>query len=425
MPGINKSEFTEQIRQALQNLHDFAVLQKLPITSQLNAPNGTLDQGVRKLRSEILEAIEQLNPAGNMPSRAKERRPYALLYGHYVQGMTTAELAEELAISIRQLRREHARAVEAVLDLLWERLVGQLEAKTGEQGISLDTALEDATERETQQLISQAHVDDIALIDLVNGIFSTLAPVAASRRITLLNRLSENLPRVRANRVVLRQGLMGIISAAIQHLSVGEISVESANTADFRLWIIARGTFQATESTKVGPEVSRKLIASLGGQVETEEGREEWKAEITLPMAEKLPILIMDDNAGLIELYRRYLAGRGYRVLEAHSAEEAIAVAQKYSLKLVILDVMMPEQDGWEILQRLRSAEPTKAVPIMICSVLDETEIAYTLGASDYLHKPVTQDALLVKVERWSRVPAWPGGSLTESPANNSASQLG
>src|SRR5512133_307995 len=168
MPGISKSDFAEQIRQALQNLHDFAVLQKLPITSLLNAPNGTLDQGVRKLRSEILDAIEQLNPTGNMPSRAKERRPYALLYGHYVQGMTTAELAEELAISIRQLRREHARAVEAVLDLLWERLVGQLDGKAEEQGLSLD----DATERETEQLISQAHVDDIALVDLVNGIFS-------------------------------------------------------------------------------------------------------------------------------------------------------------------------------------------------------------------------------------------------------------
>jgi CheY-like chemotaxis protein len=378
---------------------------------------------VRKLRSEILDAIEQLNPSGNMPSRAKERRPYALLYGHYVQGMTTAELAEELAISIRQLRREHARAVDAVLDLLWERLIGQLDVKTGEDVLSLDTALDDATERETEQLISQAHVDDIALVDLVNGIFSTLAPVAASRRITLLNRLSENLPLVRANRVVLRQGLMGVLSSAIQHLSAGDISVESADTADFRLWIIARGAFQAAESTKVGLDVSRKLIASLGGQVEIEDGGVQWKAEITLPMAEKLPILIMDDNAGLIELYRRYLAGRGYRVLEAHSAEEAIEIAQKYNLKLIILGVMMPDQDGWEVLQRLRSADITKAVPIMICSVLDEQEIAYTLGASDYLHKPVTQDALLIKVERWSRVPSLPGAPPTESPANNGASR--
>src|SRR5258705_7694412 len=108
MYTINKFDFAIQIRQSLQNLHDYAFLQKLPLSSSLSGPSGTLDQGVRILRSEILSAIEQLNPPGNMPQRAKERRPYALLYGSYVQGMTTAELVEELAISIRQLRRENA-----------------------------------------------------------------------------------------------------------------------------------------------------------------------------------------------------------------------------------------------------------------------------------------------------------------------------
>src|SRR5690242_10116032 len=103
MYTISKFDFATQIRQALQNLHDYAFLQKLPLSSALSGSNQTLDQGVRLLRSEILAAIEQLNPAGNMPQRAKERRPYALLYGFYVQGMTTAELGEELAISVRQL----------------------------------------------------------------------------------------------------------------------------------------------------------------------------------------------------------------------------------------------------------------------------------------------------------------------------------
>ena len=94
MPALNKTDFANQIRQALQNLHDFVFLQKLPLTSLFSAPNGTLDQGVRKLRSEILEAIERLNPPGNMSGRAKERRPYALLYGHYVQGMYIVEVLQ-------------------------------------------------------------------------------------------------------------------------------------------------------------------------------------------------------------------------------------------------------------------------------------------------------------------------------------------
>jgi CheY-like chemotaxis protein len=395
MPALNRVDFASQTRQALQNLHDFVFLQKLPLTSLLSGPNGTLDQGVRKLRAEILDAIERLNPPGNMPSRAKERRPYALLYGHYVQGMTTAELAEELAISIRQLRREHARAVDAVLDLLWEKLSPQLDVKDEGQG--------QAAESETEQLISQAPVDDLSVTDLVDGIFATLQPLAQSRKMTLENALPSDLALVRANRVVLRQGLMGLVSAALQRFGGGNIRVESAEgTNDFSLWIKAEGKTQNSGVSKAGLDVSRKLIASLGGEVEVDL-EPHWQAQIRLPVAEELPLLVMDDNPGLIELYRRYLAGRGYRVFEAHSADEVIATAQKQPLKLIILDVMMPNQDGWEVLQRLKSNAATQTIPVMICSVLDETEIAATLGASDYLHKPVSQDALLAKVERWCR----------------------
>jgi CheY-like chemotaxis protein len=403
MPALSKTEFASQIRQALQNLHDFVYLQKLPITNLLNVPNGTLDQSVRKLRSEILDAIERLNPPGSISNRAKERRPYALLYGHYVQGMTTAELAEELAISIRQLRREHARALEALLDLLWEKLSPHLENSTGEHLFSLTPDIQNATETETEQLINQAHVDDISMTDLVDGVFATLAPLAKSRNMTLKNQLPDNLPLVRANRVVLRQGLLGLISSALQRFSVGEIKVLMLDVPGFRLGVVVDGESQASGSTKSGLDVSRKLVASLGGQVEISAGESDWRAEISLPMAEELPILVMDDNVGLVELYRRYLAGRGYRVFDARNADEVIALAQEQDIKLITLDIMMPEQDGWEVLQRLKAASATRAIPIMICSVLEESELAFALGASDYLAKPVTQDALLAKVEHWCR----------------------
>lgn len=396
MTTINRSDFDSQTRQALQNLHDFAVLQKLPLTNMLGAPTGTLDQGVRKLRAEILDAIEHLNPPGNMPSRARERRPYALLYGHCVQGMSSAELADELAISIRQLRREYSRAVEAVLDLLWDRLNPQLQA--GSESILPRTA-----DTDTDQLLSQAHIDDISVNDLMDGIFATLAPLAASRGMKLENQLPANLPLVRANRVVLRQGILGLISAALQRFADGQILLALATSAVFQLCVQAEGKPQPGTSAKAGLDVSRKLIAGLGGEVEINASEDRWRADISLPRAEEIPILAMDDNIGLIELYRRYVAGRGYRIFDAHNADEIIALAQKHNPKLIILDVMMPDQDGWEVLQRLESVAPTQNIPIMICSVLDETEIAFTLGASDYLSKPVTQDALLAKVERWCR----------------------
>jgi CheY-like chemotaxis protein len=425
MTSLNRVDFANQIRLALLNLHDFASLQKLPITGLLSAPNGTLNQGVRSLRSEILDAIEPLNPSGNTSSRAKERRPYALLYGRYVQGMTTAELAEELAISVRQLRREHARALNAITALLWEKLAGQLDGGLDDQAIPPGMLLSgpsDAAQAETEQLISQARMDDLVLADLVTGVLTTLFPVAAGRNITFVNRLHGDLPLVRANRVVLRQGVMGLISYVLQHLLTGQITIESTLERGVTLWVMAVGKYQSGDPASVSLDVSRKLIASLGGSIEIKDGPRRWRAGISLPIAEDLPILIMDDNVGLIELFRRYLAGHGYRVLDAHTADEAIEAARKLNLKLVILDVMMPEQDGWEVLQRLKAAPETKSVPVLICSVLNEPEIALTLGASDYLPKPVTQDDLLAKLERWCRSPSLPAVPPTGLPASTSKS---
>ncbi|HTX93166.1 MAG TPA: response regulator [Anaerolineales bacterium] len=425
MTSLSKTDFANQIRLALLNLHDFASLQKLPITGRLSAPNGTLDQGVRSLRAEILDAIEQLNPSGSSSSRAKERRPYALLYGRYVQGMTTAELAEELAISVRQLRREHARALNAVTELLWEKLSGQLDGVSDDQVLPLASGPSDAAQAETEQLISQARMDDLVLADLVNGVLATLAPVAAGRSLTLVARLAGDLPLVRANRVVLRQGVMGLLSHVLQHFVNGQVTIESNLEHGVTLRVTAAGKYQAGDPGSLGLDVSRKLISSLGGSIGIKDGPKRWQAEINLPVAEDLPILIMDDNLGLIELFRRYLAGHGYQILDAHSADEAFEAARKLSLKLVILDVMMPEQDGWEILQRLKTAPETKSVPVLICSVLNEPEIAFTLGASDYLPKPVTQDDLLAKVERWCRSPSLPEVPPPGSPAGISKSPSG
>jgi CheY-like chemotaxis protein len=420
MTRLSKIDFANQIRLALLNLHDFASLQKLPLTGLLSAPNGTLDQGVRSLRADALDAIEQLNPAGNTASRAKERRPYALLYGRYVQGMTTAELAEELAISVRQLRREHARALNAVTELLWEKMAGQLDGDLDDLAVPpgmLSNGSSNAAQTETEQLISQARMDDLVPADLVNGVLTTLFPVAAGRNITLVNHLALDLPLVRANRVVLRQGVMGLLSYVLQHLLTGEITIESSLDRGVTLWVTAVGKHQSGDPASLSLDVSRKLIASLGGSIQIKDDPRRWRAGISLPIAEDLPILIMDDNLGLIELFRRYLAGHGYRVLVAHTAEEAIEAAGKLALKLVILDVMMPEQDGWEVLQRLKAAPETKSIPVLICSVLNEPEIASTLGASDYLPKPVRQDDLLAKLERWCRSPSLPAVPPPGSPA--------
>lgn len=397
---LSRAEFAKQIRQALDNLFDFAYLQNLTLIRALSGSGQSLDLSVRQLRSELLDAIDQLKPGPDVPPLSKEQRPYALMYGRYIQGMSTSELVEELMVGVRQLRREHKRALEAVTDLAWDRLSDQLTLPAAESARPSEAA-----EDEASQLISQARAQRLDLLEITRGVLTTLAPVASQHHVSLVDHLPEAMPLVRADRVVLRQGILDLIHYAMSRSGTGRVIVEGGSTHQASLSVVAQGEARSELDADVGLEVSRQLIASLGGRVDIVDTPQGWQATIALPSAGDVPILVMDDNAGLIELFRRYLARRRYRLVEAHTAEQAIQKARTTPFQLIVLDIMMPQQDGWEVLQHLRAAPETREVPIVICSVLNQPEIAAALGAADYLPKPVTEEALLSKVEQWCGVP--------------------
>ncbi|MBX3000709.1 MAG: response regulator [Caldilineaceae bacterium] len=421
---MRHEEFATQIRQALENLHDFARLQSLPLIAELSRHGQTTEQAVRQIRSELIEAVERLKPPGNLPPRAKERRPYAIVYGRYIQGLGTTELIEELAISVRQLRREQKRALKTVVDLMWDQFASALSAAMPpiEQAVPSADRHEVAS-AEVEQLISGVQHENLALLPLVRSVWGLLNSVSIQHRTLCQDRLPDHLPSVRANRVVLRQGLLGVLSYAIHRAGEGEILLEGAGDSQ-GVVLSVRATGKVLDAPRAGVslEISHKLIASSGGTLDLIDSLDKWTARISLPVAEASPILVIDDNAGLISLFRRYLAGHHYSVSEAHSAQEAIQQAQQVDLKLIILDIMMPDQDGWEILQSLRNAPATAQTPIMICSVMNEPELAFSLGASDYVTKPVSQAGLLAKVEYWCSVPPVLGEPPTGSPASSADS---
>ena len=423
---MDKTQFAQQVREALQNLHDFAALQNLALIRAIASPTQTLDGSVRGLRANLIEAIETLRPGNALSSRSKEARPYHLMYGRYVQGMSTTELVEELAISVRQLRREHKRALSTVIDLLWTKFAPQLPPARAPLTVALTPDLDrrEAAQEEVTQLVNQARIEEIEPLPLLRGLLKVLVPVAAKFGVIIHDQLPTHLPSVRADRVILRQGLLEILSNAIHHAVGGQLLLEGGEGDELHLNITATGSKAVAERTGLGLDVGKRLLASMGGEIEIVADAEKWQAFISLPAATDMSILVLDDNPGLIHLFRRYLADQRISLIEAHTAAETIAIAAKKPLRLAILDIMMPEQDGWEVLQQLRLAPETSHLPIAICSVLNEPEIAYGLGASAYLPKPVSQDAFLTLVEEWCalRLPpvATPATRRANSPTHRS-----
>lgn len=116
------------------------------------------------------------------------------------------------------------------------------------------------------------------------------------------------------------------------------------------------------------------------------------------------PVLVVDDNQDNAEIIRQYLETRGYPVTVAHSGDEALTLFESVRPAVVLLDVMMPGRDGWEVCRVIKQ-HPTlgRTVRVIMVTALDEYQDkreALQLGADDYVEKPFDLPTLAATVER-------------------------
>jgi CheY-like chemotaxis protein len=112
---------------------------------------------------------------------------------------------------------------------------------------------------------------------------------------------------------------------------------------------------------------------------------------VILPLAgRRVIVLAIEDNTDTLQLWRRYLQGTLFTLVEETDPQQALIRAAALHPDLIILDVMLPNIDGWTLLRRLRSDPSTASTPIVVCTVLPQKELALSLGASDFIQKPAT-----------------------------------
>ncbi|MEW6298512.1 MAG: response regulator, partial [Thermodesulfobacteriota bacterium] len=112
-------------------------------------------------------------------------------------------------------------------------------------------------------------------------------------------------------------------------------------------------------------------------------------------------ILCVDDEKVTLRVIERLLISNGYKVMTAESGERALEVLQHSRPALILLDVMMPGMDGYEVCARLREQQDLSFIPILFVTALEEEKDkarAFALGAADYLVKPIQKEVLLEKV---------------------------
>lgn len=112
-------------------------------------------------------------------------------------------------------------------------------------------------------------------------------------------------------------------------------------------------------------------------------------------------ILLVDDSSTMILMERMVLSGGGYQLLAAKDGEEAVATARQHNPDLILLDVVMPKMDGFEVCRRLRAEGPTRETPIILVTTRgeeDHMKRGFESGCNDYVLKPLNGVELLTKV---------------------------
>ncbi|MBC7255945.1 MAG: response regulator [Chloroflexi bacterium] len=120
-----------------------------------------------------------------------------------------------------------------------------------------------------------------------------------------------------------------------------------------------------------------------------------FELALVMPEAQNAIVFVVDDNRDLVHYYQRCTAGTPYRIIHIPRGREIFPALERQRPDAIVLDLMLPDVDGWEILGQLHEHPLSRTVPVIVCSVVREAELALTLGATVFLAKPVKRQQFL------------------------------
>ena len=390
---------------------------------------------LREAMAKVREASRRADAAnqaksGFMANMSHElRTPMNAIIGY--SEMLLEDIADEPEMPVEQLRPDLAKIQLA-----------------GKHLLTLINDVLDISKIESGRMA--VYWEDVALEEILHDVEVTMAPLMAKNGNTLHCHFELQSELIRTDVTRFRQILLNLLSNAAKFTRKGDVHLSvSEQAAGGRAYLVAQvrdngigmseeqlgrvfdAFVQADLSTTkqyggsgLGLTISRKFAELLGGAITAESQPGKGSIfELKLPLgAQELglttefdgvalgEVLVIDDDPAALELSARTLIKAGYKVHLANSGVEGMRMARAQRPDVILLDVMMPGMDGWQVLHNLRSDPSLSDVPVLMLSMLNERDLSLLLGANEYLVKPVDSATLTATVHEL--LPATAVGNL-------------
>jgi len=274
-------------------------------------------------------------------------------------------------------------------------------------------------------------------------VLATVRSIAVAKNIEMASTFPEDLS-LDGDRLRFKQVLYNLLSNAIKFTAAGgHVSVQCSDAGGVAQFCVADSgigipaeeheaifssfhqvgttTKGVREGTGLGLAITKRLVEQHGGRiwVNSEPGKGSH-FYFTLPLKAKEPeygvsgvpgdaplILVVEDEGAAQELLVSHLEEAGYRAVTISSGAEAVRTARDIHPDVITMDVLLPGKTGWQVLEELKQSPATASIPVIIVSVVEERKKGLSIGATDYLVKPVSKENLLEAIRRATATSSW------------------
>ncbi len=340
-------------------------------------------QRAQAVRGALLDAVEMLRLPTHTGHSASASRAYDCVRLRYLSGFDVDSVAQQLAVGRRQVYRDLQTAEECLARLLQGHSFFAESPPPPAQAVGVDFLSE-----EIHSLTRKAEAVD--LTSALQAAIALVTPLARGKGVRISLEGPGEPVSVLVPTAILRQAITLVLSAIIQ--SEPNEGVVVRLRVEPRRALVTLPLPDESRLTRLElVRVAADLAAAQNWDWEMRGGEGARQLTVGLPLAKRRRVLIVEDNPGTQALFGRYLAESEWEPVAVPSPRLTVELAAREQVEAVILDIMMSESDGWTLLQHLKLSPRTEAIPVIMCSVLNDPDLGRALGASAYLVKPVSR----------------------------------